>query len=575
MSEQPQIAHAEDEPAPLERESYPLDALFVGGGPAGLAGAIRLAQRIRAHNEAGVGAAIEAEIAVIEKAEEFGLHGLSGAILDPCALADLYPDYRERGCPLSGEIQDEGMFFLTGRRALRIPSVALPRNMHNRGLPTVSLQRFTRWLAEQAEQEGVFLFPATCGVKVLMDGNRVTGVRTGDKGLRKGGGQAGNFEPGLDLSAKVTVFCEGPRGTLSEDLFRQLDLGADCNPQSYSLGVKEIIRVERTSGRGIAYHTMGYPLPSYAFGGGWIYELDAENYSVGFVAGLDWHNPTLDVQEELQRFKAHPLLAALLRGGEVVHYGAKTIPEGGYFAIPRLYAAGALIAGDSAGLVNVPTLKGIHYAMRSGMLAAETLFDALIADDTSAERLAPYQKALESSEVGRDLWASRNFRSSFRDGLYKGIMRWGLRMMTGGGSRKRTPSRPDWEAMGSAADFPGRAPRPASDGKLFLDKLTDVHLSGTSHRDDAPSHIGILDPGACIDRCIPRHGTAPCEHFCPTRVYELQGEGKDRRIEIAFQNCVHCKTCVIVDPCDVSSGDGMQNIQWRAPAEGGPKYMNL
>jgi electron-transferring-flavoprotein dehydrogenase len=575
MSEQPQIAHPEDQPAALERESYPLDALFVGGGPAGLAGAIRLSQRIQAHNESGQGAPIEAEIAVIEKAEEFGLHGLSGAVLDPSALAELYPDYRDRGCPLSGEIREEGVFLLTERRAHRIPGFALPRNMHNRGLPAVSLQRLTRWLAEQAEQEGVFLFPGTAGVKLLTEKDRVTGVRTGDKGLQKGGGQAGNFEPGLDLNARVSVFCEGPRGTLSEDLIAQFGLRADCNPQSYSLGVKEIVRVERTTGRGVAYHTMGYPLPSYAFGGGWIYELDEQTYSVGFVAGLDWRNPTLDVQEELQRYKAHPLVAELLHGGEVVHYGAKTIPEGGYFALPRLYAPGALLAGDSAGMVNVPTLKGIHYAMRSGMLAADTVFEALKDGDASEEKLRPYQAAVEHSEIGKDLWASRNFRSSFHQGLYKGVLCWGWRMMTGGGSRRRTAAEPDWKAMGSVKDFPPRAPRPASDGKLLLDKLTDVHLSGTSHRDDAPSHIRILDPGACVDQCIPRHGTAPCEHFCPARVFELQGEGAERRIDVAFQNCVHCKTCVIVDPCDTGPDDGLQNIQWRAPAEGGPKYVNL
>jgi electron-transferring-flavoprotein dehydrogenase len=296
---------------------------------------------------------------------------------------------------------------------------------------------------------------------------------------------------------------------------------------------------------------------------------------VGFVAGLDWRNPTLDVQEELQRYKAHPLLAKLLRGGEVVHYGAKTIPEGGYFALPRLYAPGALLAGDSAGMVNVPTLKGIHYAMRAGMLAGDTLFEALRSGDASEDGLKSYQQAVESSEIGKDLWASRNFRSSFHDGLYKGMVRWGLRMMTGGGSRERVPAEPDWKTMHSADDFAARPPRPASDGKLFLDKLTDVHLSGTAHRDDAPSHIRILDPGACVDRCIPRHGTAPCEHFCPAHVYELQGEGAQSRIEVAFQNCVHCKTCVILDPCDTSADDGVQNIQWRAPAEGGPKYVNL
>jgi electron-transferring-flavoprotein dehydrogenase len=575
MNDQPQIVFSEDRPEAVERESYPLDVVFVGGGPAGLAGAIRLAQRLRAHNEAGNGPALEAEIAVIEKAEEFGLHGLSGAVLNPSVLAELYPDYLERGCPLHRQVQEEGVFFLTHRRALRIPSFLLPRDMHNHGLPTISLQRLTRWLAEQAEAEGVFLFPATAGVKLLLDDGQVVGVQTGDKGLARGGSRKGNFEPGLNLGAKVTVLCEGPRGTLAEDLMDHLGLRSDCNPQSFSLGAKEVIRVERTTGRGLAYHTMGYPLPRYAFGGGWVYELDEKSYSVGFVAGLDWGNPTLDVQEELQRFKAHPLIRGLLQGGEVVHYGAKTIPEGGYFAIPKLVAPGAIITGDSAGLVNVPTLKGIHYAMRSGMLAADTTFEALLASDFSADRLEPYQQALLASEAGRDLWASRNFRSSFQGGLYSGLIRWGLRRTLGGGSRQRGSSRPDWQAMGSTRDFPSRPPRPRADGKLFLDKLTDVHLSGTSHRDDAPSHIRILDPKACVDRCIPRHGTAPCEHFCPAKVYELQEEGGSQRIEVAYQNCVHCKTCVIVDPCDVGEVDGLQNIQWRAPAEGGPKYVNL
>ena len=563
MSDQPQVVEPADQGPAVERETYPLDVVFLGGGPAGLAGAIHLAQRIRAHNTSGASQPIEAEIAVVEKSEEFGLHGLSGAILNTQALAELYPDFEKRGCPLGRRVDEEGMFFLTQRRAFRIPSLALPRNMHNRGLHSISLQQLTRWLAEQAEAEGILLLPGTSGVKILYEEDRVVGVRTGDKGLLKGAGRKPNFEPGLDLRARLTVFCEGPRGTLAEDLMARFDLRADCNPQQYSLGVKEIVRVPRTRGSGIAYHTLGYPLPTHAFGGGWIYEMDDERYSVGFVVGLDWKDPSMDAQEELQRFKSHPMLRRLLRDGEVLHYGAKTIPEGGYWAVPRLHAAGALVAGDSAGLVNIPTLKGIHYAMRSGILAADSALNALQADDFSAGRLAGFRDALMRSEVGQDLWSSRNFRSSFHGGLYPGLLRWGTYLFFGGGPRRRRPVHADWQTLGRASDFKRRAPRAKPDGRLYLDKLTDVHRSGTTHRDDAPPHIRILDPGACVERCIPQHETVPCEHFCPAKVFELQGEGEKRGIHIAFQNCVHCKTCVILDPCDVGPNDHFQNIEWR------------
>lgn len=575
MSEQPQVLLPEDRPPDAEREAFPLDVLFVGGGPAGLAGALRLARLLREAGGGEAGGPLQAEIAVVDKAEEIGLHGLSGAILNPGPLADLIPDFREQGCPLGRAVGEEAMLFLTSRRAFRVPGFAIPPSMHNRGLSVVSLQRLTRWLAEQAEGAGVTLFPGTTAVKVLYEDGRVVGVRTGDKGLGKGGARRGNFEPGYDLRAKVTVFCEGPRGTLAEDLIARFDLRRDCNPQQYSLGVKEVVRVPRTTGRGIAYHTLGHPLPPHAFGGGFLYEMDDEHYSVGFVAGLDWGDPTLDVQEELQRFKAHPFIRRILQEGEVVNYGAKTIPEGGFWSIPRLHAPGALLAGDSAGLVNVPTLKGIHYAMRSGMLAAEAAVRALRADGDGDAALAGYRDTLVASEVGRDLWASRNFRASFHGGLYPGLARWGTRLVLGGGSKRRPAAEPDFKAFRNASDYRRREPAPRPDGKLFLDKLTDVHRSGTAHRDDAPSHIRVLDPTACVARCIPRHGVAPCEHFCPARVYELQGEGDARRIQVAYQNCVHCKTCVIADPCDVAPGDGMQNIEWRAPAEGGPKYLNL
>jgi len=564
------------------RESFPLDVLFVGGGPACLAGAIHLSQLVKRHNEAVASGAkpgepLSLEIGVIDKAREFGQHGLSGAVLNPRALAELMPDYLAKGCPVSRTVAKDSFYFLTRSSHIQVPHFLVPPENDNRGFHTISIQRLVKWLAEVAEGLGIYLFPATTGVEILYDGDRVAGVRTGDKGLEKGGGRKSNFEPGIDIQARMTIFGEGPYGTLSEDLIHRHKLRAGRNAQVYSLGVKEVLRVPKTTGEGLVLHTLGFPLRSNQFGGGFFYEMDEEMYALGFVASMSWKDPKFDCHAALQALKKHPLLQSYLKGGEVVAYGAKAIPEGGYWSVPKPYVAGALLVGDSAGFVNVKQIKGIQYAMKSGMLAAETAIEALARGDVSEASLATYEKKLQDSFVMKDLWAERNFRSSFDKGLHRGLLATGLHRVTGGGSRKRKPTHPDSQSFlhVSVAHRPLAEPAGFDPGTV-VDKLTDVFKSGTMHREDQPSHIRIVNPQACTDVCIPRHGDAPCTHFCPAKVYELVEDPSGRRIQVNFANCVHCKTCVILDPIDVLvEQDHIQNIDWRAPAEGGPKYLKL
>ena len=559
-----------------ERESFPLDVLFVGGGPASLAGAIHLAHLVARHNEKAGASPVALEIGVIEKAREFGHHGLSGAVLNPVALEELIPGFLEKGCPVAREIRKDAFYFLTPNGHIKVPGFLVPPDNDNKGFHTISLQKLAKWMAEFAEGLGIYLFPATTGVEILYDGDQVAGVRTGDKGLERGGGHKPNFEPGIDIRAKVTVFGEGPYGTLSEDLIERHKLREGRNPQIYSLGCKEVIKVAKTPGEGLVFHTLGFPLRPHQFGGGFFYELDEDTWSVGFVASLSWKDPLFDCQAGLQALKKHPLIQSYIKGGEVVTYGAKTIPEGGYWSVPRPYVAGAMLIGDSAGLVNVKLLKGIHLAMKSGMLAAETAFEALQREDVSAESLSAYERRLQDTYVMKSLWADRNFRIAFEKGLHRGLLATGLHRVTGGGSKTRTPLRPDHTAFEPVATSHREIPEPTGyDKSTIVDKLTDVFKSGTIHREDQPSHIKLVDAGACIDRCIPTYGAAPCTHFCPAKVYELVEEGAGRRIQINFSNCVHCKTCVILDPIDIRGGDHIQNIDWRAPAEGGPKYLKL
>ncbi len=566
-----------------DHQTLEVDILFVGGGPANLAGALRLTQLIATYNDhvaAGhtSSSPLAPRIALIEKGRDVGAHAISGAIVDPIALEELLPDYRQRGFPLSLRVARHSLWYLTTEGHVRLPDVLVPPSYRQNRCYLGSLQKLNLWLAEQVEAAGVYLFHETCGAKILYDGARVSGVQTGDKGLDATGGTKANFEPGTNIQAKVTVFGEGPHGTLAEDLIHRFKLREGRNPQSYALGVKELIRVKSGGSPGLAIHTVGYPLGSRIFGGGFCYGLEENLFAVGMVCGLDWDDPQMDVHAQLQRLKKHPCIQRFIKGGEVVAYGAKTLPEGGYFAVPRPYVDGALLVGDSAGFLNVPYLKGIHYAMKSGMLAAETMFEALLRNDSSASALSFYEARLATSYVMRDLYRVRNFRRAFAYGRLPGLLLGGLTMWTGLGPTTAGHVQEDFRhlrplAQAGRGRWVGEAVQ--YDAGVLVDKLTDVYHSGTRHREDQPSHIQILDPTRCLTDCIAHFGDAPCTHFCPARVYELLGEGATRHIQINFANCVHCKTCVIKDPLDVLNEDHVQNISWRAPTEGGPRYQGL
>ncbi len=566
-----------------DRQILDVDILFVGGGPANLSAALRLTQLIASHDgQVSAGQTsrprLEPQIALIEKGHDVGAHAISGAIFDPIALEELLPDYRDRGFPFSLHVTQHSLRYLTTEGNVRLPNVLVPPSYRQDRCYLGSLQKLNLWLAEQVEAAGVYLFHETCGVRILYDGTRVCGVQTGDKGLDADGGRKANYQPGSNIHARVTVFGEGPYGTLAEDLINRFKLREGRDPQSYAVGVKEVIQVKSGGSPGLAVHTIGYPLGSHVFGGGFCYGFDNNLFAVGMVCGLDWDDPQMDAQAQLQRLKKHPFIQRFIQGGEVIAYGAKTLPEGGYFAVPRTYMDGALLVGDSAGLLNVPYLKGIHYAMKSGILAADTMFGALLQNDTSASGLSSYEARLASSYIMQDLYQVRNFRRAFAYGRLPGLLLGGLTMWTGLGPTKPGAVREDFRHLRpldqAVRDRWTEEPAGYDDGVL-VDKLTDVYHSGTQHREDQPSHIQILDPTRCLTDCIPRFGDAPCTYFCPARVYELVGEGAGRRIQINFANCVHCKTCVIKDPLDVISGDHVQNIVWRAPAEGGPHYQGL
>ena len=547
----------------MGRETLDVDVLIVGGGPAGLSAALRLAQLQKQH-----GAPVT--VAVLEKAREAGAHELSGAILDPSTLRDLIPDYKAKGAPLEADVHRDRVYFFTQKSQLRFPIVPPP--LRNHGNLIISLNTFVRWLTTQVEAEGVDFFTGFPGQDVLMEGARVIGVRTGDRGIGRDGEPKSTFEPGVDIMAKVTIFCDGVRGNLTKELLHRLQLGNARHPQQFAIGLKELWEVPADRLEpGTVVHSMGYPLRHDEFGGGFIYAMPEGRLSVGFLIGLDYHDPLFDPHTAFNRFKRHPFVRTLLEGGQMVRYGAKALPEGGWNTIPRPYMDGGLIAGDAGAFLNSMRLKGIHLAMRTGMLAAESAFEALRAGDTSAQSLKRYQDKIDASAVRAELYPVRNVHQAFGYGLFAGLAFAGVSLLTRGASiedlhghagHKRMKTL-RWYYGGRVASLaPGNAA--PIDRTLTFDKVTNVHYSGTAHDEDQPSHL-LVHTEVCSSICGPEYGH-PCTRFCPANVYEIvpQPDGTPR-LQINASNCVHCKTCDIMDPYQV--------ITWVTPeGGGGPQY---
>jgi electron-transferring-flavoprotein dehydrogenase len=559
-----------------QREVLEVDVLFVGAGPASLAGALHLQRLVNAHNErvtqTGEGSQLMPMIAVIEKGAEVGAHSLSGAVMDASAIAELIPDYREAGCPIEHVVESEDVYFLTRRHAVRFP--VAPPALRNHGNLIVSLAKFNRWLGGLVEAAGVNIFPGFAGVEILEENGTVTGVRTGDKGIDKHGERKANFEPGIDLRARVTVFGDGPRGYLSKQLIAKHHLLEGRSPQVYETGVKEVFEVPpgRTE-KGRVIHTMGYPFRSDNVGGTFIYTMANNLLAIGIVTPLDYRDPLLNPHEQMQQFKEHPLIAKLLEGGKSAYYGAKVISSGGYYSMPRLYTDGAMLVGEAASMVDMARLKGIHLAIKSGMLAAETLFQSLLANDFSAGALAPYEDAVRSSYIGKQLHKVRHFHQALSLGMPRAFFHLGIQQVTNGADLMGAPhEREERYALKSVAEYYAvdrDLPEPRKyDGVRFLDKLANVYQSGTMHGEDQPSHLKVPDTRLCYDVCVSKF-RYPCNRFCPANVYEmLTHEGGALRLQINFANCVHCQTCDIKCPLD--------NIRWTPPEGGqGPQYTVL
>lgn len=559
-------------PQGTTRDSMDVDVLIVGGGASGLSCALRIAKAIEEKGEAGA-----LNIMLIDKASEIGAHSLSGAILNPIALKELIPDFKEKNCPIESEVVEDAVYYLTKSSSFKLPITPPP--FKNHGNYIISLAKFNRWLASECEAKGVMIAPGFAAVEVLYDGSRVIGVRTGDKGRDKAGKPKANFEPGIIINAKVTVFAEGTRGSLFKQHAKKLDLGKNKNPDVYEEGVKEVIQCQ--SGKvkpGQVIHTMGFPL-NKSIGGTFLYTLPNDKIILGLVAYLDSKDPLLDPHRELQKLKTHPFIWNLIEGGQVLSYGGKTLPAGGFYSIPELAGPGWLVCGDSANLVDVQKLKGIHLGMKSGMLAAEAIVNHLFSKDSKVVSLSEvYNNKFKESYIYKELFRVRNFHQTLSKGLLASLPLIGIQEITGGrglidnmpvhlDSKTTLESnavRTDAEFSDYMKDFP------QPDGKLFFDKLSSVYLTGTLHDEDSPNHLLLLNSDTCRSVCEPKY-KSPCTHFCPAAVYEMipssQHSGQ-KELKINYTNCIHCKTCDIKCP--------FENIDWTPPeGAGGPKYVDV
>jgi len=549
----------------VQREQLEADVLIVGAGPAGLSCALHLANLIKKHNASGAKPELSAEnIYVLEKGREIGAHQLSGAIMNPKALAELVPDF-EKSAPLDTPVTDSAALLFTQKSPYRFPITPPPFN--NAGNFVISLSKLVKWMGGLVEAAGVNVFKEFGGAELIHEGNGIAGVITEDKGLDKNGKPKDNYTPGYELRAKVTVLAEGPRGSLTKQLVAKNNL-ENINPQTYGIGIKELWDVQPGKIKpGYVAHTLGWPLPTKMYGGGWIYGLSNNRVSLGLVVALEYADPRFDPHAAFQIWKTHPFVSSLLDGGKLVRYGAKSLPYGGWYAMPRNYVDGGLIVGDSGSFLDSQRLKGVHLAIKSGMLAAETIFEALKTGDTSAKTLKLYKDKIDQSYIKKELWKVRNFHQSFHNGLFDGFILSGLQEITGGrGLFDPMHAEPGYKAYNQIHGRPAPE-RFKGDGKLTFDRLTDVYHSGTRHEEDQPCHLKVLDLNICSTRCAEEYGN-PCQYFCPAAVYEMAKDGDALKLKINFANCVHCKTCDIADPYQI--------INWTVPeGGGGPNYEGM
>jgi electron-transferring-flavoprotein dehydrogenase len=542
----------------MSRESMQYDVVVVGAGPAGLAAAIRLKQRL----------GDQVSVCVLEKGSEIGAHILSGAVLDPRGLDELFPDWKQKDAPVKTAVTEDRFSILTSSSSFSIPNLLLPACFKNHGNYIISLGMLTRWLAQQAEAAGVEIFPGFAAAEVLYEGNAVKGVATGDMGIGKNGERTAAYQPGIELHGKYTLFAEGCRGHLGKQLEAKFGLRQGADPQVYGIGLKELWEVQPEKHRpGLVMHTAGWPLDAATYGGSFIYHLEDRLVAVGFVVGLGYENPYLSPYEEFQRFKTHPHIRGFFDKGKRISYGARAISAGGLQSLPKLVFSGGALIGDNAGFLNASRIKGTHCAIKSGMLAADAAADALQAG-RSHDELSSYPEAFRASWLHDELYRARNFKPWMAKGLHTGSLMFGIDQVL---LRGKAP----WTLHHKHADHetlrdkslvePIQYPRP--DGVLTFDRLTSVSFSNTNHGEDQPVHLTLKDPAIPVQVNLERYA-GPEARYCPAGVYEFVDLETKPRLQINAQNCVHCKTCDIKDP--------RQNIVWVAPeGGGGPNYPNM
>ncbi|MCP4411107.1 MAG: electron transfer flavoprotein-ubiquinone oxidoreductase [Gammaproteobacteria bacterium] len=542
------------------------DVVIVGGGPAGLSAAIKLRQMSETSGK-------ELSVVLVEKGSEIGAHILSGAVIETKALDELIPDWKEAGAPLNTPVRNEKFMFLGKKRSLNWPTSMLIPQQQNHGNYIVSLGNVCRWLGEQAEAKGVELFPGFAASEVLYheDGS-VKGIATGDMGVAEDGTEKGTYQPGYELHGKYTIFAEGCRGHLGKQLVDKFQLNTDAGTQHYGIGIKELWKVPNEQHEeGLVLHTAGWPLDKSTYGGSFIYHLEENQIAVGFVIGLNYQNPYLSPFEEFQRFKTHPAIAKYFVGGERISYGARALNEGGIQAIPKLHFPGGVFAGCEAGFLNLPKIKGTHTAMKSGMLAAEAIFNRLTAESPEISDLPEYEQAYENSWIYDELYRARNTYPAFHKwGLLGGVMFTGIDQILFRGKLPFTLKvpKPDHLTLKKAADCI-KIDYPKPDGKLTFDRLSSVYISNTNHEENQPVHLQLKEASVPIEHNLALYDE-PAQRYCPAGVYEINrdDDGNNPALQINAQNCVHCKTCDIKDPT--------QNITWVVPeGAGGPNYPNM